>query len=289
MTPLFANGPALQTRALFAVLLAFVVMFLDHRVEGFDRVRPYLNSVVSPIIYAANFPQKFFNWSSESLSSRSDLLAENQRLRESYLVLNERIQRMEFIQRENDRLRALLDSPLRQDFRKMVTEVMAVENNPTSHQLVLNRGIADGVFEGQPVLDENGIVGQITEVSRTTSRVLLITDHTHAIPVRIERNQVRSIAVGSGSLSRLELAYVPHSTDIREGDILLSSGLGQRYPEGYPVAQVTSVISNEGQRFARIIARPFAQLDRVRYLLLLWPPQKRPTDKHQTPMASGVK
>lgn len=287
MTPLFANGPALQTRALFAVLFSFAVMFLDQRVEGFDRVRLYLNSITSPIIYAANFPQKVFDWSSESFSSRSDLIDDNQKLRESYLLLSERIQRMEFIQRENDRLRSLLDSPLRQDYKKMVSEVMAVENSASSHQLVLNRGATDGVFEGQPVLDENGIVGQITEVGRTTSRLLLISDHTHAIPVRVERSQIRGIAVGSGSLTRLELAYVPHSADIKKGDVLLSSGLGRRFPEGYPVARVTSVISNEGQRFARIIAEPFARLDRVRYLLLLWPAKNNQPEKQPNSSLDG--
>ncbi|MBP7546865.1 MAG: rod shape-determining protein MreC, partial [Corallincola sp.] len=132
-------------------------------------------------------------------------------------------------------------------------------------------GRFDGVYEGQPVLDERGIVGQVVAVGPTTSRVLLIADDMHAIPVRIYRNDVRAIAVGSGELDRLTLQYLPHSTDVRVGDLLVASGLGGRFPEGYPVARVTHVDRNERSSFARVDAVPEASLDRLRYLLLLWP------------------
>ncbi|WP_016955130.1 rod shape-determining protein MreC [Catenovulum agarivorans] len=272
MTPLFANGPALQIRIIVAVVLSLVLMFVDHRLKGFDSIRVYLNSLVSPILYAANLPQSMLDWSAESLSSRRSLLDENAKLRETNLLLQESVLRMQFLQRENNRLRALLESPVRQEIQKMVAEVMSVTSNPNSHQVLLNRGSLNGVYEGQAVLDENGIVGQVVDVAPTTSRVLLITDITHAIPVRVARNSVRSIAAGTGSMSRLDLNYVPHSADIRAGDLLISSGLGQKYPEGYPVAEVSRVISNESLPFAQIETKPIAQLDRIRYLLLLWPP-----------------
>lgn len=272
MTPLFGSGPAPQTRMFLALIISVATMFVDHKLNGFEDAKVYLNSFVSPILYTANLPQKMFNWSSESLSSRHDLLEENTRLREQHLILSEKVQRMAFLERENDRLRALLDSPLRQEMRKMIAEVMSVESNPNSHQVVINRGALNGVFEGQAVLDENGIVGQVVNVGSTTSRVLLITDHTHSIPVRVVRNAVRSIATGSGRIDRLELNFVPHSTDIQKGDLLMSSGLGKLYPEGYPVAEVTQVTFNESLPFAQIKARPIAHLNRIRYLLLLWPP-----------------
>ncbi|KMT63959.1 rod shape-determining protein MreC [Catenovulum maritimum] len=275
MTPLFGNGPAPQTRIIIAVLLSVCFMFVDHKLNGFEQVRVYLNSLVSPIQYAANLPQKMLYWSSESLSSRSHLLAENQKLKESHLVLSEKLQRLAILQRENDQLRALLDSPLRQDMRKMVTEVMSVESNPNSQQVVINRGQLNGVFEGQAILDENGIVGQVVSVGSTTSRVLLITDHTHSIPVRVARNGVRSLAAGSGIYNRLTLSFVPHSTDIQEGDLLVSSGLGNVFPEGYPVAEVTKVRFNESLPFAQIVAKPIAKLERIRYLLLLWPTERK--------------
>ncbi|MCU4676583.1 rod shape-determining protein MreC [Catenovulum sp. 2E275] len=272
MTPLFGNGPAPQTRIFIALIVSVAMIFVDHKLNAFEPAKVYLNSLVSPILYVANLPQKMFNWSSESLTSRQNLIEENAKLRAQHLLLSEKVQRMAFLERENDRLRALLDSPLRQDMRKMIAEVMSVESNPNSHQVVINRGALNGVYEGQAVLDENGIVGQVVNVGSLTSRVLLITDHTHAIPVRVARNAVRSIASGTGRIDRLELNFVPHSADIQVGDLLMSSGLGNKYPEGYPVAEVTQVSFNESLPFAQIVARPIAHLDRIRYLLLLWPP-----------------
>jgi rod shape-determining protein MreC len=139
---------------------------------------------------------------------------------------------------------------------------------------VINRGANDGVFEGQPVLDEKGIVGQILHVGTTSSRVLLITDLSNAIPVRIKRNGVRLVATGSGQIDRLTHNFVPHSTDIHQGDLLVTSGLGGKFPEGYPVARVVSVKQDESRPFARVVSKPVAQIDRLRYLLLLWPEKK---------------
>jgi rod shape-determining protein MreC len=147
---------------------------------------------------------------------------------------------------------------------------MAVDNNPYSHQIVINKGAINDVYEGQPVLDSKGIVGQIMQVSSTNSRVLLIADVTHAIPVRIARNNVRLVVSGSGSLDELLIQHVVHNSDLKIGDILLSSGLGNIFPEGYPVASITSIIRDEGRPFSQVKAKPIAQLDRLKYLLLLW-------------------
>ena len=156
---------------------------------------------------------------------------------------------------------------------------MAVDNNPYSHQIVINKGAINGVFEGQPVLDDKGIVGQIMQVSSTNSRVLLIADVTHAIPVRVARNNVRLIVSGSGSLDELLIQHVAHSSDLKIGDILISSGLGNIFPEGYPVATITSIIRDESRPFPQIRAKPIAQLDRLKYLLLLW--SKRTSEDKQ--------
>ncbi len=271
MTPLFGRGPSLQARIVIATLLSLVLIFIDHQFDGFKPVRIYLNSLVSPLQYTASLPKKLLDWSAESLAFRSVLIDENNYLKEQQLLLSEQLQRMSFIEQENARLRALLQSPIRQDMKKMVAEVMSVESNPSTHQVVINKGIINGVFEGQPVLDAQGVVGQVVSVGPTSSRVLLISDISHAVPVRLVRNSIRLIASGSGFLNRLELNHVPHSTDIVEGDVLFSSGLGGRFPEGYPIAKITKVTSNETLPFARIYAEPIAQLDRIRYLLLLWP------------------
>jgi rod shape-determining protein MreC len=142
---------------------------------------------------------------------------------------------------------------------------------------VINKGAINGVFEGQPVLDDRGIVGQIMQVSSTNSRVLVIADVTHAIPVRIARNNVRLIVTGSGSLNELLIPHVAHSSDIKIGDTLLSSGLGNVFPEGYPVATITSIVRDESRPFSQVRAKPVAQLDRLKYLLLLW--SKRSLDE----------
>ena len=160
------------------------------------------------------------------------------------------------------------------DLKKMVAEIISVDSDPYSHQIVINKGAINDVFEGQPVLDDKGIVGQIMQVSSTNSRVLLIADVTHAIPVRIARNNVRLVVSGSGSLSELIIQHVAHSSDLKVGDLLLSSGLGNVFPEGYPVATITSIIRDESRPFSQVRAKPVAQLDRLKYLLLLWSDRK---------------
>jgi rod shape-determining protein MreC len=202
--------------------------------------------------------------------SHERLFNDNAKLTHDAMVMNGQLQRLIFLQQENDRLRSLLNSPVQDNTRKIVAELMAVDNNPYSHQIVINKGAINSVFEGQPVLDEKGIVGQIMQVSSTNSRVLLIADVTHAIPVRVARNNVRLIASGSGSLDELLIQHVAHSSDLKIGDILLSSGLGNIFPEGYPVATIISIIRDEGRPFSQVKAKPIAQLDRLKYLLLLW-------------------
>ena len=157
----------------------------------------------------------------------------------------------------------------RESNKRLIAQVLSVHSNPYSHQVVINRGTIDGVKEGQAVIDEMGIVGQLTQVGTTTSRVLLMTDTTHATPVRILRNDVRTVVEGTGKIQSVRLAHVPHSMDIRIGDVLVTSGLGGTFPEGYPVAVVTEIDRDEGLPFAQVQAEPVAQLDRIRLLVVL--------------------
>lgn len=240
----------------------------------FDTFRGYLQSLVSPLQYMANTPKEVMTWAVDNLSSRKKLIAENQQYKINELKLKQQLIELDIIKQENNRLRALLASPLRSNIKKIVAEIISVNNDQYSHQIVINRGAKDGVYEGQPVLDEKGIVGQILHVGANASRVLLITDLTHAIPVRIKRNGIRLIASGTGRLDRLIHNHVPHSTDIRTGDLLVTSGLGGKFPEDYPVARVISVTQDESRPFAQVISEPIAQIDRLRYLLLLWPEKK---------------
>lgn len=246
-------------------------MVVDHKYDGFSGAKLYLNSLVSPLQYLANLPGDALNWGSQRLTSHQRLLELNEDLTNQASRMNAELLELTMLRRENDKLRRLLGSPVRQGSTKMVAELMAVDNNPYSHQIVINKGSLHGVYEGQPVLDDKGIVGQIVQISPTNSRVLMITDVTHGIPLRVARNDIRLTATGSGSLSELAVQHVPRSTDIEVGDLLLSSGLGGVFPEGYPTAKITHIDQNEGRKFIKVAATPMAQLDRLKYLLLLWP------------------
>jgi rod shape-determining protein MreC len=276
MNEVFARGPSLFVRLTIILVLSLGAMIVDTKVANFATVRTYLNSMVSPLQYIANLPGAMLSWSADRFSSRQTLLKNNEKLTNQVTLMSEQLQRFRILEQENKNLRKLLDAPVRDSMHKMITELMAVDTSPYSHQIVINKGALDGVFLSQSVLDDSGIVGQISEVGTTNSRVLLISDVTHAIPVRVGRNNVRFIAVGDGSLDSLQLQHVPHSADIEEGDILVSSGLGEVFPEGYPVGTITKIIRNESRPFAEVIATPFAKLDRIKYLLLLWPQETAP-------------
>ena len=168
------------------------------------------------------------------------------------------------------RLRELLNSSALVNEKVEVAELIGMDPNPFTHRIIINKGERDGVFLGQPVLDARGLMGQVVELMPYTSRVLLLTDTTHSIPVQVNRNGLRAIASGTGNPERLELRHVADTADIKEGDLLVSSGLGQRFPAGYPVATVKEVIHDSGQPFAIVRAVPTAALNRSRYLLLVF-------------------
>ena len=277
---MFSSGPSLPNRLALSLLLSVALILFDHKFDGFGTTRVYLNSLVSPLQYLANLPGQLLNASASRFVSHERLFNDNAKLTHDAMVMNGQLQRLTFLQQENDRLRSLLNSPVQDNTSKIVAELMAVDNNPYSHQIVINKGAINDVYEGQPVLDAKGIVGQIMQVSSTNSRVLLIADVTHAIPVRVARNNVRLIASGSGSLDELLIQHVAHSSDLKIGDILLSSGLGNIFPEGYPVATITSIIRDESRPFPQVRAKPIAQLDRLKYLLLLW--SERTSEDKQT-------
>lgn len=271
MNTMFTQGPSLFGRLALALVVSSILIVVDHKFDGFASAKVYLNSIVSPLQYIASLPSQMLSSSAQTLVSHQRLLQENAQLTHQASLMSEKLQRFELLEAENDRLRTLLGSPLRAQAQKMVAELMAVDNNPFSLQIVVDKGAIHGVYEGQPVLDDKGIVGQIMEVGTTNSRVLLIADISHAIPLRIARNNIRVIASGSGELGELLVEHVAHSADIQVGDVLVSSGLGEVFPQGYPTAKVTSILRDESRPFAQVRAAPVAQLDRLKYLLLLWP------------------
>jgi rod shape-determining protein MreC len=278
MNEVFARGPSLLTRLCLVLILSAGAMVIDTKVENISTLRTYLTSFVSPLQYIADLPGALLDWSASRFTSRQTMLEENERLTSQITLMNEKLQRFVVLEEENRSLRKILDAPMRSEMHRIIAELMAVDNNPYSHQIVINKGAIDDVFEGQSVLDDTGIVGQVVEVGTTNSRVLLISDIIHAIPVRNSRNDIRMIASGTGVLNELSLNHVAHSGDIQEGDLLVSSGLGNIFPEGYPVGTVIKIVRDESKPFASITATPSAQLDRLKYLLLLWPADSAPDD-----------
>ncbi len=246
------------------------LLVADLRYSGLATVRSAIDTLLTPIYLIADIPSAVSDWQDNTIRSRQRLLEDNDRLRRENLVLQGRSQQLASMQADNTRLRALLNSTalLRDDV--LVSEIIGVSPDPVRHQLVLDKGAEAKVYEGQPLIDAQGLMGQVVEVGVTTSRVLLVTDPRHSVPVQVNRNGVRAVAEGIGSLDRLAVNHVTATTDIKPGDLLVTSGLGGRFPIGYPVAIVSAVERNPGEAFARIVATPTAALDRARHALLVF-------------------
>ncbi|WP_221797533.1 rod shape-determining protein MreC [Oceanobacter mangrovi] len=263
--------PAYQgQRTLLVCLLALALMWADQNYSIVQTLRFAAGYVLYPAQQAALIPSSIAGWFSELGTARQDLLDENRQLSARNLVLELKAQRLASLEAENAELRELLSASEQVDDKVLVTTVVAIDPDPFSQQVLINKGSENGVFIGQPVLDAYGLLGQVVDVLPFSSKVMMIADSNHAIPVQINRNGVRAIATGTGALDQLELIYVPNTADIKEGDLLVSSGLGGRYPRGYPVAVVDRVEHQAGQMFASVTARPSAHLDRSRLLLLVF-------------------
>lgn len=270
MNPIFGAGPSLPLRISLALVLSLITITYDVYTESSKQIRGYLNTLVSPIQYLASLPEEMLDATSDYAATKQSLLEENQKLRELQLIQNEKLQRFGLLVSENAKLRSLLKTNARVEADKTVAEIMAVASNPFSQYVLLDKGTADDVYQSQPVLDDLGVVGQINSVGTTTSRVILITDQTHAIPIRVLRNDVRGILNGTGDLNSMELINLPHGTDIKVGDQLITSGLGQIFPDGYPVAEITEIEPDTSKPFMKVTAKPIAKLDRLKHVLLLW-------------------
>ena len=271
MKTIFAKTPPLGVRLFFAILLSIIFIVSDGRSVAMIQIRNVLETAVSGLYYFANTPRSVLDGVSNNFIDSQKLQIENTVLKEQLREKNADLLLLEQLKVENQRLRLLLSSPLRQDEYKKVAEVLTAEMDAYRQQVVINQGKNDGAFVGQPIIDEKGVVGQIISVGENSSRVLLLTDVTHAVPVQVLRNDVRAIASGTGHNDELILDNLPRKVYITKGDILARSGLGGRFPEGYPVAVVETVINDGSSHFAKVTARPLASFDRLRYLLLLWP------------------
>lgn len=260
-------------------VISAALMVVDARFDTLKPVRSQLGLVLTPFYWLADAPMRVWDGATQQISSRSELMAENEKLKAEALLLQRRLQKLAALTEQNVRLRELLNSAALVDEDVLVGELIGVDPNPFTHRILIDKGEKDGVFLGQPVLDARGLMGQVVEIMPYTARVLLLTDATHGIPVQVNRNGLRAIAVGTGNPESLELRHVADTADIKEGDLLLSSGMGQRFPAGYPVATVKEVIHDSGQPFAVVRATPTAALNRSRYLLLVFSDRRTPEER----------
>lgn len=268
--PIFSKGTPLTVRLVFFALLSTLCMLVDAHGPWLQPLRSSAGIILTPIYWAGDLPGRSLDTFSQMLTSRTDILAENERLRADTLLMHRRMQKLAALTEQNVRLRELLNSSALLEERVLVAELLGVDPNVQTHKLLINKGSRDGVYQGQPVLDARGVMGQVVEVMPFSARVLLLTDSSHSLPVQVTRNGLRAIGSGTGQPGMIELRYVADNADIKEGDLLVTSGMAQRFPAGYPVGVVTRVERATGQPFAMVHAAPAAALDRSRHFLLVF-------------------
>jgi rod shape-determining protein MreC len=280
------GGPSPGFRFTLYAALSFVVMFLDQRHGWLERARYVLQAATYPIQLAVSSPASTWKWLQEVSETRDALRAENARLRDQDRLLALRAMRYEALARENGELLGLRDALPPVAERWLAAEIV-VQPSPLRQRFLINRGSTNGVFKGQVVLDDKGIIGQTTHVGPFSAEVILITDPEHAIPVQIERTGLRTIAVGAGDTTSLAFPYLPGNADIKAGDILMTSGLGGVFPAGYPVARVTEVHRDAVQPLAQVRAIPFASVDTDTELMLIWFRDDHPASPTPASTATG--
>ncbi len=265
-----ARIPALGARAFALLLLSLLLMFLDHRENHLDAVRNAISATIYPMRVIVDAPAQFWEWARDRSKSHGELQLENSRLKAEKLLTAARLQRLTALEAENIRLRDLLEARRRVPDEVRVVEIMAVDANPFKHSIVLDLGSNDGVYDGQAIIDADGIIGQVMQAGPMTADAILISDPGHALLVEVNRNGLRTVAYGTGEFGRLDLPGLPNNADIRAGDLLVTSGLGGTFPSGYPVAVVNSVNRIPQEAFADVTATPSAALDQVREVMLIW-------------------
>lgn len=284
--PIIGRGPPLGARFFFLAVVSITLMVFDHRGGYLETTRSWLQTAMSPLYGVVQAPFHLWEWLTGSFSDRSRLRTENAELTDELRTARVRLLRFDALTEENRRLRAIRNASQGIGERTLIAEIVRVDVDPYRHRVRINKGSEDGVFKGQPVLDAFGIVGQVTSVDRGGSEIILISDNEHATPVQVNRNGIRSIAVGTGDIHRLTLPFLTMESDVKPDDLLVSSGLDGIFPAGYPVATITKVERDPAETFAVVEAKPLAQLDRSREVLLLW--FEPSTEKPATEPAAGI-
>lgn len=266
----------LPLRCVLYSLLALGLIIFDKRYDNVSRIRRVLSVVAYPVQVAVASPFEGWDWFRDSVSSREALRADKAHLEAELRLANFRLQRYEALEAENQRLRALRDNASGFASRFLIGNIMDLDIDAFRERVLVDKGARDGIFVGQAVLDSGGVFGQVARVEQLTSEVILVSDGSHAIPVQVNRNGLRTIAMGTGDMSRLKLPYLSTSADVIVGDLLVTSGLGGGFPAGYPVGTVAEVKRDPAQSLADVEVRPAAALNRARELMFVWLPAAAP-------------
>lgn len=267
--PLFPRGPGLGLRTLLLIALALTLIFNDMRGDSLKPARAWTAWSLTPVVWLASIPARLLDMA-RGIDTRSHIESENAALKQQQFVLSAKLSKLDALAAENRRLRELLASSARLADQVLVAEIIAVNQDPYRHQITLNRGSRDGIYRGQALVDAYGVMGQVIDVAPNTCKALLVTDPDHGIPVEINRTGLQTIAVGLGDERGLRLPFLPSNADIRNGDLLVSSSLGGRFPAGYPVGKVYDVKPVAGEHFMEAYAYPAARLNQGRQALLVW-------------------
>ena len=263
--------PALNTKLIIFVVLSFILLINDQRNNYLSILRNSIAIAIYPLQSAVEIPSRLTDWFDLRIKSKEILIKENQNLLSQQKINSSILQRYESLEQENERLKEILNAASNLDNKVEITRIISVNVNPYRHTIVIDKGERDGVYEGQILLGADGVIGQILHTNFLTSEAILISDSDHALPVEINRNGLRTIVLGNGSYTKLDVPYIPNNADIEIGDLLVTSGLGGKFPSGYPVAKVDFIESDLSEQFYKVSAKPIAYLNQVREVMLLKP------------------
>jgi rod shape-determining protein MreC len=264
------GAPSSLTRLILLSALSVALMILDHRGHHLEKIRAGLNVLAYPILLIAAAPAYVGGGIADFFTTRGTLRQDNEKLLAERRVLNAKVQQFDALEEENARLRRMLGSAAQVADKAIAAELIEVSSEPFTRKIVVAKGSRDGVYVGQSVIDAHGIMGQVTQVASQVSRVTLITDAGHAIPVLDNRSGLRMLVFGTGDPDTLKIPYLTSASDIKEGDLLVSSGMGGTFPPGYPVAQVSRIVNDPNEAFLAIAAKPAAQLNHGKQVMLIW-------------------
>ncbi|HEX3602748.1 MAG TPA: rod shape-determining protein MreC [Steroidobacteraceae bacterium] len=257
-------------RCVLYSLLALALIIVDKRYDHLGKIRRLLSVVAYPVQLAVASPFEGWHWFRDSVTTRDALRADKDKLQSELRLAQFRLQRYEALEAETQRLRALRDNTAAVADRFVIGDVMNVDLDAFRERVLVDKGASDGIYVGQAVLDSGGVFGQVARVGQLTSEVILVSDAAHAIPVQINRNGLRTVAVGTGDTNRLKLPYLPTSADVIAGDLLVTSGLGGGFPAGYPVGTIAEVKRDPAQSLADVEVKPAAALNRSKELEFVW-------------------